>query len=131
MFRKGDKIYSVEFGWGYVTDVRVGSFNYPLEVLFEKRTIYYTLDGRRSTLSDCMGTLFFQEIPIPKEALERPRWRARINHTYYYINSDGNIASDIDNGLYLDDARFKVGNYFKTSEEARQSKFYKVFREEE
>ena len=46
------------------------------------------------------------------------RWRGRIGGRYYYLNSENRIARDSDYRYHEDKARYELGNYFKTEDEA-------------
>ena len=73
------------------------------------------------------------EMPEPPEGFEyiilrKKRWRAS---EYRFVGSYGGINTAYDDSTWLDDTRYRLGNYFHTDEEARASKFYKVFHGEE
>lgn len=74
MFKLKDNVYSINFGWGTVKEILGAEYNsdYKVNVLFENgRTESFTLDGKY--FEHGLRDLFFEEIPIPKSALERPR----------------------------------------------------------
>lgn len=50
-----------------------------------------------------------------------PKWRADLNEAYFYISSECSIAETIDCYCYMDEKRYKVGNYFKTKEAAEKA----------
>lgn len=56
----------------------------------------------------------------PKEENKYKRWRADEGKEYYFINSIGDVTSNIDNGTEVSTFRYMVGNYFKTEEEAKE-----------
>ena len=64
----GDKLYSIEEGWGVLEDI-IDS-DYPLIVQFKFQRISFTIDGKRWRLSK-NPTLFWDEIKfeIPKKPL--------------------------------------------------------------
>lgn len=73
-FKIGDKVYSIGWGWGVVTNI--GDGIYPVLVKFsndsfkvEGNTISFTKDGKQ--YQSALRTLFFEEIPIPESALVR------------------------------------------------------------
>lgn len=49
------------------------------------------------------------------------RWRAEQYGQYYCICSDGSVTVSEDDYATVDNARFKIGNYFKTEQEAKES----------
>ena len=130
-FKVGDTVYCVIFGKGKIIDIGIGT--YPLSVEFfygnSNFTRGYTQDGKYADSG--FRTLFFEEIKIPESAYKRPKWRAEKGCDYFYVMSEGNINITVDNRTKCNDLYFKHGNYFKTEEEAKESKFYKVFHGEE
>jgi len=50
------------------------------------------------------------------------RWRAEEGEEYYFLDSKCEIWSTYENKKKIDDAFFKLGNYFKTKEEAEKVK---------
>lgn len=128
IFTTGDNVWDIIYGDGKVLDVCFAG----MRVYFDTGVIkQFIPDGRLERESK--RTLFFKEfdIEIPKEALERPRWRAEKDDVFFTVDGIGQVLAqkDIYNG-WCDEA-FGLGNYFKTITEAEQSKFYKVFREED
>lgn len=127
-FEINDKVWDIRYGWGYVS--KIGNDVFSVCVLFKNtKTATYTTDGKSAL--DFNRTLFFEEIKIPESAYKRPKWRADTNNIYYYINASGDFAFMSESGNDYDNKKFNIGNYFKTEEEAKESKFYKVFHEEE
>ena len=49
-------------------------------------------------------------------------WRAKITETYYCIDDFNGIYKEIEGQLNSDNKRYKIGNYFKTKEEAEKVK---------
>ena len=61
--RIGDKVWSVERGWGVIRSLDGGE-EYPIKVEFQNgRTPYYTLGGKRLTTQENQ-TLFWDEVKI-------------------------------------------------------------------
>lgn len=56
--------------------------------------------------------------PIPEEPT---RWRANKGEIYYFIETDGSVHFIYEIGLKYDDAKYEIGNYFKTEEEAKKA----------
>lgn len=50
------------------------------------------------------------------------RWRAKAQDKFYFIDSDGYIDAKLDFMLKEDENKYKLGNYFKTEEEAEKVK---------
>jgi hypothetical protein len=124
-FKVGDKVWDMTYGWGEIYNIIGGGF--PIHVNFDSIYISYTLNG------ECYAgknrTLFFEEIKIPESAYKRPRWRAEKQDSYCFIAGTGLVTMQKDFGSFENDKHFKHGNYFKTEEEAKESKFYKLFHE--
>ena len=55
-----------------------------------------------------------------EEIKESTRWKPEMDQMYYFLASDGSLRDDDWNGWSLDDYRFKIGNCFKTEEEAER-----------
>lgn len=134
-FKIGDVVYCMIHGKGVIesTDENVVSTDesggdYPIVVMFDKvGRKSYTRNGEYCGWFN--RTLFFEEIPIPESAYIKPRWRARFQEAYYYITDTGHIQYYRDGHSREDDSRFLCKNYFQTGEDAKKSKFYKVFNE--
>lgn len=59
---------------------------------------------------------WLEELPT---ANEYERWRADAGGHYYYISANGKVCQDKESAVpWADDARFTLGNYFKTEEDA-------------
>lgn len=57
------------------------------------------------------------ELKEKEKEMEGGVWRPEIGERYFYITPIGEIFCDWNNGLYADNARFSIGNVFKTKEE--------------
>lgn len=59
-------------------------------------------------------------------------WKPNLNEEYYFIKTDGDILSDINNQAIIDNFRIDRGNYYKTKEEAeyqaKVQKYTNLFR---
>ena len=62
------------------------------------------------------GYTFNQET----KKIEKIRWRAERENSYYFINSIGDVIGEEEGNCCIDTERFKIGNYFKTEEEAQK-----------
>ena len=51
-------------------------------------------------------------------------WRAKLNHPYYILSSDGEIYREIEHGTKYDCNRFLIGNYFESENDAINMKQY-------
>ena len=71
-----------------------------------------------STLAifNILDSEWFEEIP------EHKRWRADIGECYWYLDSGGEAYIATERGDDIDDARFSIGNYFMTEEEAEKAR---------
>ena len=132
MFKVGDRVYDIIFKeYGEVVDVILADDC--VEVGFGENIVCYTFDGKIKEIFSQIRSLYFKEfeINIPKEALVRPRWRAPEGDIYAMVDHFGYIIGERESNSPADDRLFSIGNYFKTKEEAANSKFYKAFHEEE
>ena len=126
-FKIGDVVYCILHGKGVVESTDEDG-DYPIAVMFnEKNRKTYTKNGEY--YKQCNRTLFFVEVPIPESAYVKPKWRARFQEAYYYITDTGKLQYYRDGYSREDDSRFLCKNYFQTVEDAKKSKFYKVFNE--
>lgn len=70
IFKVGDKVFDINFGWGKVTDVNPGD-NYPIYVKFKRaKRCWYTNKGEY--LLDSPPTLSFTEYKLNGFSQERP-----------------------------------------------------------
>ena len=65
--------------------------------------------------------------------IHKKRWRAGNLKSYFFITGCGEIESNNEEGWSCDDARYTIGNYFKTKEQAEQalSKILQVLKGDE
>lgn len=132
-FKVGQRVWDCSRGYGAV--IRIiddEDAEYPVVVLFDDKldnndTMYFTLDGRQYKRYN--RTLFFEEILIPESALKPKRWRAKKNECYFAVNTWGEIDVACEDNVEVDNKRYKIGNYFRTKEEAEDSIIYKAFQE--
>ena len=129
-FKVGDEVYCFFNKKGKCIRIEYDRRTYPVIIRFETgKVLSYTSSGKCEI--NGVRTLFFEEIIIPESAYKRPRWRAESGGEYFLVGSSGDIYSTRDNYYEIDDLHFKTKNYFVSKQEARESKFYKVFHEEE
>jgi hypothetical protein len=70
MFREGEKVYSLKWGWGVVTEISYGE--YPVKITFLNNTEEnYTKDGKWM-LEDLNPDLFFEEVKLPERVRPKP-----------------------------------------------------------
>lgn len=80
---------------------------------------------------DCFGRVRDDIEVIPLEGNEHmhgtqeyfkpKRWRADYDKKYFYVESMGTILSSIEHHVSIDDARYKIGNYFETEDDAKMA----------
>ena len=56
---------------------------------------------------------------LAKESMSK-RWRADKNKYYWYISSYGEVSYSKENNDEIDNARYKIGNYYETREEVEK-----------
>lgn len=128
--RVGDKLWSPKYGWGTFIIERCDNCLYYICVHFEEKDMMlsYNADGR-ILYGDVEPSLFFDipEFYKKEEYPKRKNWRANIEGQYYLVNALGDIDCDIEKLYEIDNKRYLVGNYFKTEQEARESKLYNSY----
>lgn len=67
---------------------------------------------------------WFEEIHKKNE-----RWRGKLGETYWFLSDNGSLYFKTEDGSKIDNYRYRVGNYFKTIEEARIYKKYLLARQ--
>ena len=53
-------------------------------------------------------------------------WKADVDKEYWFVGSDGGIATSVEEDHHIDISQYNVGNYFQTEEDAKASLIYKV-----
>lgn len=86
-------------------------------------SIYYVDQGEVKMVDGIHSALF--------DIVELPRWRADSCAVYYYASDSGSVMQTRDTGHFVDDDRYRLGNYFKTAEEAKPfaEKIREIFKE--
>lgn len=131
-FRVNDTVHSFVYGKGTISHiVTTQKLPYPIEVDFGNEKRWYTEEGRFFIGANI--DLFFAEPKFSNydEMMNRPKWKPKEDEFYYYVNTYGVIDATSYSEKIIDPERFKIGNCFETIKEAKESKFYKVFHEEE
>lgn len=88
-----------------------GAGRYPYIVGSVESNIYYVDQGEVRMVDRKHSVLF--------DIVELPRWRAESCAIYYYASDSGSVMQTRDTGHFADDDRYRLGNYFKTVEEAK------------
>ncbi len=70
VFKAGDKVFDIKYGWGVVDVVYSKGMDYPVHVKFLKDTISYTFDGRIYEIAE--PSLSFTEYTLHGFSQERP-----------------------------------------------------------
>ena len=79
------------------------------------------LENQISNLQTELEKLKQAEKEKKKEEENKLRpWRAEEGGNYYYINSNGEVFSDVDGRFGIDDSQYTFGNYYYTKELAEQ-----------
>lgn len=131
IFKVGDEVWCMLYGKGKVDILDNSLGTNPVGVEFESDYYgFYTPDGRLRL--ELPPTLGFTEVEMPKPNQVRPVWRAEKGEVYWYINEFGGTHHALESLSAEDAFRFKAGNYFKSMEQAKESKLYLSYiREEE
>lgn len=95
----------------------------------EKRLVQVTKDGYQFSPSVVVKDInnfdeWFEEIHKKNE-----RWRGKLGETYWFLSDNGSLYFKTEDGSKIDNYRYRVGNYFKTIEEARTYKKYLLARQ--
>jgi hypothetical protein len=73
IFKEGDRVFDIKYGWGVVSSVNIRTRDWPIEVLFdgeEELTDQYSFDGR--AFLNYPPTLSFTEYTLNGFSQERP-----------------------------------------------------------
>lgn len=76
----------------------------------------------------CVGGLYSQTIPYEgnehllgtTDSPKPKRWRAEEKKKYWIVQNDGTVVEEDEYQDDVDDARYNIGNYFRTREEAEE-----------
>lgn len=92
MFKIGQRVWDMRYGWGYVKDTQGDVTNYPIEVHFDcnEDINYYNEEGREYIGNG--RTLFFTEIPIPEHALIPPKEEIVLKQGDVILFKDGSFG---------------------------------------
>lgn len=75
---------------------------------------YIVINGKKAELTEEQLKQLGIEVGKPK------RWRGEYKDEYWYVSTNGVIASDREDNLKQDNFRYDTHNYFQTSKEARE-----------
>ena len=123
----GDRVWCVLYGYGTV--VGMDKSDYPIRVHFDGGDgTDFTSEGREFS-EEKEPSLFFEmpKMYKNKEYPKKPRWRANRNDPYYFVTDIGGVGDHLEKKDWIDNEFFKVGNYFKSEEKAKESEIYKAF----
>lgn len=83
-------------------------------------SLFYATEEEKQLLFDKMKEQGLKWNAKEKR-VENIRWRASSDERYYYINHLFECQSDIEESHIFDEDRWKVGNYFRTSEQVKEA----------
>lgn len=86
IFKVGDKVYDVIFGWGEVAEIYDDRSKYPMLVSYQKRDVWYTKDGRYHIYS--LPTLSFTEYTLQGFSQERPKPQPKVGEMCVFWDKD-------------------------------------------
>ena len=100
---------------------------------------YFKFDNMYGLLSACRlkdiwrgeGNLFvFLELCLGNKEIIKLRYKPKFGETYYYVTPDGDVIDAINGNSTFDFTLYKIGNQFRTSDEAHDNvpgivKYYK------
>lgn len=118
------------------TEIKVGSTLIPyyddLGILFIWG-ISNDMDCRVVVSSKEEAEIIKQKVDAINEKYGIPkRWRAEIGEKYWFIDTEFSVCYSVEQNFIRDGKRYKVGNYFKTEEEAqvKLDKIKPIFKED-
>lgn len=125
----GDSVWSPEYGIGEVLRIIKQYIYVRFKFSPNKWDIGYNIDELSNRPIGYSKILYWQKpdwweddkFPI------KPKWRASINESYFHVDSLGKINMYIEKFTKNDNRAFQLGNYFRNFDDAKNSKFYKVF----
>jgi hypothetical protein len=131
---KGMELYSAIHGPVKFERVHTGvngSNFYPIEVIDEQDCDqYYTADGKYFNLENAECVLFPSKDNRDWSTFKLPIWRAKKGCYYFYVSVWGEVVKSTDFYINTDNDIWKSGNYFKTVDDAMNSKIYNAFNRE-
>ena len=72
VFKVGDKVFDIRYGWGEVSNIDNDEDLYPIHVIFNNIHDYYTWDGRDHDIDSLIPLLSFTEYTLQGFSQERP-----------------------------------------------------------
>lgn len=71
----------------------------------------------------CKATIKGGSVVFEKEEkrVEKIRWRVEDGKKYYYVDNQGIVLMDTEDGHDFDKYRYKFNNYFRTEEQTREA----------
>jgi hypothetical protein len=137
---KGTKLYSPCFGYVRFGSIRKVNYGMTISIFTNPNMelssrLLLNEDGTLQGYEDNECILFPSHTERDWSKYVCPKWRA-YDGEFYYVDADGIVRSEQDYGDEEYDVKPRVerlynsGNYFKTEEEAKSSKFYRMFNNE-
>jgi hypothetical protein len=137
---KGTKLYSPCFGYVRFGSIRKVNYGMTISIFTNPNMelssrLLLNEDGTLQGYEDNECILFPSHTERDWSKYVCPKWRA-YDGEFYYVDADGIVRSEQDYGDEDYDVKPRVerlynsGNYFKTEEEAKSSKFYRMFNNE-
>jgi hypothetical protein len=70
VFKKGDRVFDIQYGWGIVTHI-FGDHSFPIRIQYSHEANYYTSSGKAS-VNESKSILSFTEYTLQGFSQERP-----------------------------------------------------------
>jgi hypothetical protein len=104
IFKLGDKVFDIGYGWGVVTKTEGISPKYPIYVKYDTGEVSYTFDGKELEVA-YSSTLSFTEYTLEGFSQERPEELPKIGDIVWVKDAD-------DTDWYIGYFKGMVGNRF-------------------
>jgi hypothetical protein len=103
---------------------------YPITVIDENgNEQYFNKEGKLFNFKDAECILFPSKDNRDWSTFKLSKWRAKRGTKYCYISNIGKVMYEPDGRCDFDNELYAAGNYFRTEEDAKNSKIYKAFHE--
>lgn len=94
IFKAGDRVFDIHFGWGMIKFILSENTSYPVLVQFNTMDIRYTLDGKKST-HHTSSSLSFTEYTLQGFSQERPKKEPKIGSLCLFSNDKESLNNNI------------------------------------